>query len=114
MNKLTCVLGACLLAATSAAIPQTSAPTGVAGIDIPSTPLALKAQAYIRSVEPDFLFNHSTRTYLFGALRLKAKELSYDPETAYVAALFHDLGLVPGMASPNASFEIDGANKAEE
>jgi hypothetical protein len=51
---------------------------------------------------------------VFGALRLKAKGLSYDPETAYVAALFHDLGLVPGMASANASFEIDGANKAEE
>jgi hypothetical protein len=51
---------------------------------------------------------------VFGALRLKTKGLSYDPETTYVAALFHDLGLVPGMASTNASFEIDGANKAEE
>jgi hypothetical protein len=114
MNKLTCVLGAGLLTAASAAVPQMRAPSGVAGIDIPSTPLALKAEAYIRSVEPDFLFNHSTRTYVFGALRLKAKGLSYDPETAYVAALFNDLGMVAGMASPNASFAIDGANKAEE
>ena len=45
---------------------------------------------------------------------MKAKGLSYDPETAYVAALFHDLGLVSAMATPNASFEVDGASKAEE
>jgi len=85
-----------------------------AGVEIPRTSLAVKAQSYVRSVEPDFLFNHSVRTYLFGAMRLKARNITYDPETAYVAALFHDLGLVRGMASPNASFEIDGANKAEQ
>jgi hypothetical protein len=39
--------------------------------------------------------------------------MSYDAETAFVAALFHDLGLIPQFASPNASFEIDGANRAE-
>jgi HD domain-containing protein len=89
-------------------------PRDVAGITIPRTPLALKAESYVRSVEPDFLFNHSVRTYLFGALWLKARGIAFDPETAYVAALSHDLGLVPAMASPNGSFEIDGANKAEE
>ena len=76
--------------------------------------MALKAETYVRATEPDFLFNHSVRTYLFGALRLKARGLTYDPETAYIAALFHDLGLVPSIATPNASFEIDGANRAEE
>lgn len=89
-------------------------PTAVAGIEIPRSPLALKAEAYVRGVEPDFLFNHSVRTYLFGALRLKARNIPYDPDTAYVAALFHDVGLVPAIASPQFSFEIDGANKAEE
>ena len=114
MNKLGSVLGLCLLAAGSAAVPQGSGPASVAGIDIPRSPLAQKADAYIRSIEPDFLYNHSVRTYLFGALRLKAKGISYDPETAYVASLFHDLGLMRSMASPSASFEVDGASKAEE
>jgi len=91
-----------------------AAPAEVAGIAIPQTPLAQKAEQYVHGVEPDFLFNHSVRTYLFGALRLKARNIPYDAETAYVAALFHDLGLVPHMASPNASFEIDGANRAED
>lgn len=89
-------------------------PTAVADVEIPRSPLALKAETYVRGIEPDFLFNHSVRTYLFGALRLKARNIPYDPETAYVAALFHDVGLVPAMASKQYSFEIDGANKAEE
>lgn len=82
-------------------------------VSTPRTPLALKAEQYIRGVEPDFLFNHSVRTYLFGANRLQARGIKFDPETAYVAALFHDLGFVASMASPNASFEVDGATRAE-
>lgn len=89
-------------------------PNDIAGVDLPRTPLALEAQAFIKAAEPDFLFNHSVRTYLWGVLRLRARGISFDPETAYVAALFHDLGLMPAMASASASFEIDGANKAEE
>ena len=112
MKKLALLV--CFLSLNSAGFPQAAAPGRVAGIDIPRSTLALKAEAYVRSAEPDFLYNHSVRTFLFGALRLKAKGLSYDPETAYVAALFHDLGLVSAMASSNASFEIDGATKAEE
>jgi hypothetical protein len=100
------------LAVTSVA--PASAPGEIAGVVIPRTPLALKAEALVQAAEPDFLFNHSVRTYLFGGLRLKANGMGYDPETAYVAALFHDLGLVQAMASPRFSFEVDGANKAEE
>lgn len=97
---------------TSASPPNAS--EEIAGVAIPRTPLALKAEVFVRSAEPDFLFNHSVRTYVWGALRLKARGVAFDPETAYVAALFHDLGLVPALASANGSFEIDGANKAEE
>jgi len=113
MRKLSWIVAASMLPLVGPAVAQSPAPAEVAGIAIPRTPLAVKAEQYVRGVEPDFLFNHSVRTYLFGALRLKARGISYEPETAYVAALFHDIGLVPNMASPNASFEIDGANKAE-
>ena len=92
---------------------QSPAPGDVAGIAIPRTPLSVKAEQYIRGAEPDFLFNHLVRTFVFGALRLQARGKGFDPETAYVAALFHDLGLVPAMASANGSFEIDGADRAE-
>ncbi|MFL6720532.1 MAG: HD domain-containing protein [Sphingomonas sp.] len=112
MGKLVPI--ACIVVAAALSLGSVPAPTRVAGIAIPRTPLAIAAEDYVRSVEPDFLFNHSVRTYLFGALRLKANGTDYDPETAYVAALFHDFGLVPAMASPRFSFEIDGANKGEE
>jgi len=93
-----------------------AAPAGgtVAGVVIPNTPLALKAEDHVRALEPDFLFNHSQRTFVFGALRLKGRNIGFDPETAYVAALFHDLGLVQSQASERFSFEIDGANEAEK
>jgi hypothetical protein len=88
-------------------------PARVAGIPLPQTPLAQRAAAFVRHAEPDFLFNHSMRTYLFGALRLNARNLHFDAEPAFVAALFHDLGLLPQFASERASFEIDGADRAE-
>lgn len=94
----------------SVAAPLEAQATAVA---TPRTPLALKAEQYVRGTEPDFLFNHSVRTYLFGAARLRARGIRFDPETAYVAALFHDLGFVASMASSNASFELDGATRAE-
>jgi hypothetical protein len=106
-----CSISSCLLWLGIAG--SNSLPIEAAGVSIPRTPLAVKAENYIRSVEPDFLFNHSVRTYLFGAISLRARGLSFDPETAYVAALFHDLGLVPTMASESYSFEIDGANHVE-
>jgi hypothetical protein len=106
--------GLLLTAGVVTVLQPVPATADVAGIAIPKTPLAMKAETYVRSVEPDFLFNHSVRTFIFGSLKLKAAAIGYDPETAYVAALFHDLGLVPSLASPAASFEVDGANHAEQ
>ena len=96
-----------------ASATATALPAEVAGIAIPQTPLAQRAAAFVRQAEPDFLFNHSLRTYVFGALRLKARGLNYDAETAFVAAVFHDLGLMPQFASNGGSFEVDGASRAE-
>jgi hypothetical protein len=54
------------------------------------------------------------RTFLFGALALQKQKLAYDADEAFVAAALHDLGLLQEFASPSASFEIDGANRAEQ
>jgi hypothetical protein len=112
MSKFAWLAVAC--GGIAAASAPMAAPTEVAGIAIPRTAMSVKAEQFVRTHEPDFLFNHSVRTYLFGALRLRQKGVRFDPETAYVAALFHDAGLVPSMASANGSFEIDGADQAEK
>lgn len=88
-------------------------PGEVAGVAIPRTPLAGKAAGLARDACPDFLFNHAMRTYLFGALALRAQKTAYDAELGFVAAALHDLGLVPAYSTPRTSFEIDGANRAE-
>ncbi len=102
-----------LRAATAEGTHAVPLPSEVAGIAIPKTTLAESAAALARSACPDFLFNHCMRTYLFGALTLKAQRTAFDPELAFVAAALHDLGLVPAFASARGSFEIDGANRAE-
>jgi hypothetical protein len=93
--------------------PRPPLPLQVAGITLPRTMLAVRAASF-SAEQPDFLFNHCMRTYLFGALILQRQHLAYHAETAFVAAALHDLGLLPQFASARASFEIDGANRAEK
>jgi hypothetical protein len=54
------------------------------------------------------------RTFLFGAVALQAQKRSYEADEAFAAASLHDLGLLTVFASPAGSFEIDGANRAEQ
>ncbi len=60
---------------------------------IPDSQLAREVTQLIRDTESELLFNHSTRVYLWGALLGKRKNLEFDPELLYVAAMFHDIGL---------------------
>jgi hypothetical protein len=85
----------------------------VAGIVLPSTSLCEQALALCRTAAPDFLVNHSLRTFVFGALHARHGGRAFDAETAYVAAVLHDLGLLERFATPSAPFEIDGATAAE-
>lgn len=57
---------------------------------IPDSPTAQAAADLARAAAPQFLLNHSYRTYLFGALRVTG---DVDHEAAFVAAMIHDLGL---------------------
>jgi hypothetical protein len=66
----------------------------------------------VRDVEPQVLFEHSRRVFLWGALRAATRGLEHDAELFYVASLFHDIGLVEGHRSPDERFEVDGANAA--
>lgn len=85
----------------------------VAGIRLPATSLARKAVAYSRAAAPEFLFNHSMRSFLFGAIHAGKQGIHCDFEAVFIAAALHDLGLLPSFASADLSFEVDGANNAE-
>ncbi len=86
----------------------------IAGIRIPDSAMAHQAEELIKDNEPEFLFNHSVRVYLFGALRGQHLKQSYDEELLYIASLFHDLGLIDSYTSAAERFEVDGANAARD
>jgi hypothetical protein len=86
--------------------------TTIAGITIPDSPLAAKATELIRETTNPLIFHHSRRVFLFGSLQARALGITPDPELLYVAALFHDAGLVPPYRSDDQRFELDGADQA--
>jgi HD superfamily phosphodiesterase len=81
---------------------------------IPDTLLAKEATDILREHSTDLLFNHSIRVYLFGAEQGRERKLRFDRELLYVAAAFHDLGLIRKFSSPDERFEVDGANAARQ
>src|SRR3954451_22340803 len=88
--------------------------TTIAGIAIPDSALAGEVTQLVREIEPDLLFDHSLRVFAFGTLQGERLGLRYDPELLYIAAMFHDIGLVEGHRSAHDRFEVDGANAARE
>jgi HD domain len=86
----------------------------IAGITIPDSKMARDLTQMIRDREPDLLFHHSTRVYLFGALTGQRKNLKYDPELLYVSARFHDIALTDAYRGSQLRFEVDGANAARD
>jgi len=86
----------------------------ISGISVPDTRLGRAITEFIRDTESELLFNHSSRVYFFGAIAGQQRNLSFNPELLYAAAMFHDVGLMPDYSSPNLRFEVDGANAARD
>ncbi|WUL70908.1 HD domain-containing protein [Amycolatopsis sp. NBC_00345] len=85
--------------------------TRIAGVRIPDSKLATDAADFVRDTASPLLYDHSVRVFLFGALQGERRGLEFDAELLYVAALFHDVGLVAGHRT-DRRFELDGADEA--
>ena len=81
---------------------------------VPDSLLAKEATDILREHSTDLLFNHSMRVYLFANEQGRQQRLRFDAELLFVAAAFHDLGLMKKFSSPNERFEVDGANAARQ
>ena len=86
----------------------------IEGVSIPDSTLGRAITEFVRDTETELLFNHSSRVYLFGALAGRRRDLTFDPELLYAAAMFHDVGLMPSHSSAHLRFEVDGANAARD
>jgi hypothetical protein len=86
----------------------------ISGIKIPDSKIAREAAELVRQYETEMLFNHSVRVFVFGAMKGIRRNLKFDTELLYIAALFHDLGLVEAYHTETKRFEVDGADAARE
>ena len=59
----------------------------------PSTPATLEARAQLAKLAPDYIVNHSERTYLLSRLLANPADQPLDAEMLYIASLAHDVGL---------------------
>src|SRR4051812_47052835 len=75
---------------------------------VPDSALARYARDLIAEVAEPFLVNHSVRAYAWAVELARHDGLGFDAEILYVAALLHDIGLVPAY-DVGGCFEIDGA-----
>lgn len=99
---------------TNAQTPKTQPmPKEVAGIPIIDSAIAKQAAGLSREASPPYLFNHASRTYLFGALMAQSMKLKPDLELLYLACILHDLGLTERYMG-DKPFEIQGAIEAKQ
>jgi HD domain len=86
----------------------------ISGIKIPDSKIAREAAELVRQHETEMLFNHSVRVYVFGAMKGARQNRKFDSELLYIAALFHDMGLVEAYETETKRFEVDGADAARQ
>jgi HD domain-containing protein len=77
-------------------------------VRVPDSRVAREAEELVREAAPDFLTNHSFRSYAWSVALADRDDVRYDAELLYVAALLHDIGLV-AQFDQGGSFEDDGA-----
>jgi len=83
------------------------------GMPVPESALARQARELIAEVAAPVLVNHSVRTYAWAVELARHDDLQFDPEILYVAAMLHDIGLVPAY-DLGGCYEVDGAIAAEQ
>ncbi|MDH6708164.1 hypothetical protein P3T27_004903 [Kitasatospora sp. MAA19] len=86
--------------------------SSAAGVRVPDSKLSREATELVRDTVSDLIYDHSRRVYFFGALQGRNRDLGFDAELLYIAAMFHDLGLGEPFRRSGRRFEVDSADEA--
>ncbi|MEU1302658.1 HD domain-containing protein [Streptomyces shenzhenensis] len=92
--------------------------SGLSLPDLASSPLRQAVVEHVLELEAPSIAHHSLRSYFFALkvadFRRLRRDVDYDDDALFFAAVLHDLGLsAPGEARPDR-FEVAGADMAAE
>jgi hypothetical protein len=95
---------------------MTDAPaTAFESLTLPDTDIAREAYRFAERATPEFVLNHSIRSYIFarthGARRGLRPGADYDDELLFLGCVLHDIGLSE-QSNGDQRFEVDGADTA--
>jgi HD domain-containing protein len=76
--------------------------------DLPDTAACRLAREVVQEFSSPALVNHCLRSYLWAADHAARHGIAFDAELLFVAAMVHDLGLVPVFDSATVPFEEAG------
>ena len=82
-------------------------------LGLPDTPTARAAAALCGEASEPFLANHQLRSYLWASVLGRARDITVDHESLFVAAALHDLGLTDTFRA-GGCFEIVGGDAAAQ
>jgi HD superfamily phosphodiesterase len=86
-------------------------PRRIGAIAVPQDPISAATWRRARRALPAYLFDHSVRSYCWGAAIAAREGLPFEPRLLWPAALLHDIGLTR-IGRSRACFEYDGADVA--
>ena len=92
-----------------------SSAASAADIGFPDSAIALRASEHSRALSQPWLYNHCLRTYVWGALLARRKNIRFDEELFFVACALHDLGLTQAHRFVDTTcecFAVEGARAA--
>jgi hypothetical protein len=86
----------------------------IAGLEVPETAAVAESTRLIQETTSPLIYHHSRRVFFFGRIHAHQLGVNPDPELLYLAAMFHDTGLLTPFSVVEQRFEVDGADHARE
>ena len=84
----------------------------IAGLEIPETAAVAEATRLTQETTSPLIYHHSRRVFFFSLVHAHRLSVKPDPELLYLAAMFHDSGLLTPFSDVEQRFEVDGADHA--
>ncbi|MGA5462127.1 HD domain-containing protein [Mycobacterium sp. NPDC050041] len=82
----------------------------IAGVEVPETAAVAEATRFVEATTSPLIYHHSLRVYYFGQLHALRLGMTPVSELLYLAAVFHDTGLMTPFSDAEQRFEVDGAD----